>query len=577
MPSLGQAMQQRMDIARQRARTDSFNADTARMATLMPRPTMPQPDGLPAASANFRKYVDMGNAMQQARVPQPSVPTMQQSIQTPVDLGPSLGMSFQDTINKPFGFRKGIARVTDPNGSPIVDTVDAKLADGEAVLNAGAAEILGRDKIASLNKRGLKNMGIKDAKPMVKDGKVHAYAGIDFGSDEMRRRGASNEFRRLAQSVKPAPGTSLATIPGQTATISRPAMPIYDVREVEMMDPERVRADVRGLKGSYAKQIADVPRQQPITAKAGLGKRIAGAEKVIPRAGSGLLRMVASAPALGIMSMLESGNAGNAADDAEFLPGGRFNPIKQDAIDVPQRAAPVVTPQPSLRSAVATPTREQQAASLDALSKQYLNTPHGQRSVALSNADFAARGMGDIVKQVGKDGRTTYTNVGATNPYMNEEAQARSAAFKEGERRAASLASMMATTPEQAAVRKTMAEQAMLDEVVGLRRLAMAETNPEKRAEILANINIMTGAQPAEQKRRNIVSTMRKSYADGQVMGESPLLYDPEAGRWIEPPAQSGAVNSPVLTKAEVDAISKKYGKSYTDKWLQENNITVRN
>ena len=538
MPSLGQAMQQRMDIARQRARTDAFNADTARMATLMPRPTMPQPDGLPAAIANFRKYVDMGNAMQQARVPQPSAPTMQQSIQTPVDLGPSLGMSFQDTINKPFGsfgLRKGIARVTDPNGSPIVDTVDAKLADGEAVLNAGAAEILGRDKIASLNKRGLKNMGIKDAKPMVKDGKVHAYAGID------------------------------------------------DVPEVEMMDPERVRADVHKLKGSYAKQIADdVPRQQPITAKAGLGKRIAGlgkriagAAKVIP--GSGLLRMATSAPVFGIMSMLESGNAGNAADDAEFLPGGRFNPIKQDAIDVPQRAAPVVTPQPSLRSAVATPTREQQAASLDALSKQYLNTPHGQRSVALSNADFAARGMGDIVKQVGKDGRTTYTNVGATNPYMNEEAQARSAAFKEGERRAASLASMMAMTPEQAAVRKTMAEQAMLDEVVGLRRLAMAETNPEKRAKILANINIMTGAQPAEQKRRNIVSTMRKSYADGQVMGESPLLYDPEAGRWIEPPAQSGAVNSPVLTKAEVDAISKKYGKSYTDKWLQENNITVRN
>ena len=50
-------------------------------------------------------------------------------------------------------------------GSGKVDTVPAMLAPGEAVLNKGAAEHVGRGKIAKLNKIGLKKMGVPAGTP----------------------------------------------------------------------------------------------------------------------------------------------------------------------------------------------------------------------------------------------------------------------------------------------------------------------------------------------------------------------------------------------------------------------------
>ncbi len=60
------------------------------------------------------------------------------------------------------GLRTGTDFVTDEtgNGSPTVDTVDAKLAHGEAVLNAGASKLVGRAEIARLNKVGAKMLGL---------------------------------------------------------------------------------------------------------------------------------------------------------------------------------------------------------------------------------------------------------------------------------------------------------------------------------------------------------------------------------------------------------------------------------
>lgn len=50
-------------------------------------------------------------------------------------------------------------------GSGKVDTVPAMLAPGEAVLNKGAAEHVGRGKIVKLNKIGLKKMGVPAGTP----------------------------------------------------------------------------------------------------------------------------------------------------------------------------------------------------------------------------------------------------------------------------------------------------------------------------------------------------------------------------------------------------------------------------
>jgi hypothetical protein len=59
----------------------------------------------------------------------------------------------------PYRFAKGTARVPG-KGDPRRDTVPAKLAPGEAVLNKPAADMAGRGLIAALNKLGAQKMGM---------------------------------------------------------------------------------------------------------------------------------------------------------------------------------------------------------------------------------------------------------------------------------------------------------------------------------------------------------------------------------------------------------------------------------
>ena len=64
-----------------------------------------------------------------------------------------------EDYSKVFKFAKGTARVPG-KGSPKVDSVPAKLAPGEAVLNKPAADGLGRGLIAALNKIGSQKLGL---------------------------------------------------------------------------------------------------------------------------------------------------------------------------------------------------------------------------------------------------------------------------------------------------------------------------------------------------------------------------------------------------------------------------------
>lgn len=77
--------------------------------------------------------------------------------------------------------KTGQTRVTDENGNghPRVDTVPAMLAEGEAVLNAGAAERMGRDEIRQLNKQGLRDMKMGGMEPvMKKGGRLGPFSGV---------------------------------------------------------------------------------------------------------------------------------------------------------------------------------------------------------------------------------------------------------------------------------------------------------------------------------------------------------------------------------------------------------------
>lgn len=73
--------------------------------------------------------------------------------------GLSMGTSITDKNFSGLSFAKGTAKVPG-KGTGKVDTVPAKLAPGEAVLNKAAAEAMGRGLIAALNAAGARKMGM---------------------------------------------------------------------------------------------------------------------------------------------------------------------------------------------------------------------------------------------------------------------------------------------------------------------------------------------------------------------------------------------------------------------------------
>lgn len=128
-------------------------------------------------------------------------------------------MPVLDQTQQQLGLRKGITKVKDKKGrgNPKKDTVNAKLAEGEAVLNAAAAEMLGRDKIAALNAEGAKKMGLR-AGATVKKGAVHAVrgvTGIELPDDDPY---TEKTLRAQARRANPTPRMSAAEVSARMGT-----------------------------------------------------------------------------------------------------------------------------------------------------------------------------------------------------------------------------------------------------------------------------------------------------------------------------------------------------------------------
>jgi hypothetical protein len=133
-------------------------------------PTTP-PSGAPAASPVRKavtQAVDIGTT--------PGLGTVKKTI---------LSSGDEQELNKGTAkvMKKGETRVTDEtgNGHPQVDTVPAMLAEGEAVLNAGAAERMGRDQIKALNAQGLRDMKMSAKHPTMKrGGRIGPFQGVSM-------------------------------------------------------------------------------------------------------------------------------------------------------------------------------------------------------------------------------------------------------------------------------------------------------------------------------------------------------------------------------------------------------------
>ena len=510
-------------------------------------------------------------------------PTSAISNPSPGVFGDIGSMSSFEDMQKPPAYKRGTTRVKDKTGkgNPKKDTVPAMLAQDEAVLNAGAARILGRKRIADLNAQGLSSMGMQGAQPEFKDGAVHAYGGIDFNDPAMKAQAQNMEMqRRLAQAprqpvmnssltqstpieaapvrepVRPlvqqaarVPGTSMVPVGKPTiASMQRP--PVYGV--TEMGDPyekaeldrnaQRARAgQAAQANAAKARAAQSAPLQKPSIAGRAVG------------VGGKVLRTAMSAPAAAVLALLESANAGAAGDDLDFAPGGRFRtePKRNIAsMTAAPAARPVTQPVEVVNTQLAGPDRAAQAAELDAKSRQYVEGPLSGRTTDLSNADFAAQGMGDIAKIVGKDGKTTYTNIGNRNPYNNEEAQARTVGYKAGEKaRAESVAEQTATPAdlERQAAQFAMGQGRKLAD---LQQQFVSEPDATKRATIAENIGIMSGKTKEPPKRRDIVSTKQKTVDAEGVEQEVPIMYDPETGQLID---LTGSQKVASTTRAEYD------------------------
>ncbi len=166
----------------------------------------------------------------------PRVPLAQNNVMPSSPVLSNAGAATQDLFNrtKPIGAKRGTrgrvrlnGKVVDPRGGPKHDTVPAKLAAGEAVLNAGAAAQLGDDAITHLNEMGASKMGLRGGPRMV-GGKLHAMSGFPAGADVLAR-------------ARAMPGAQIFSPMDQLkydAQVRRTApSPVYPVEQVEQVAP----------------------------------------------------------------------------------------------------------------------------------------------------------------------------------------------------------------------------------------------------------------------------------------------------------------------------------------------------
>jgi hypothetical protein len=206
-----------------------------------------------------------------------------------------------------FQFSTGTSDVHGP-GDGTVDTVHADLANGEAVLNRGAAEHLGRDTIALLNSIGAARMGLKT------DGRNTPVAADPAGGDPPGYAWGTPD-------VKPAPA------PGQTVTsgtwgsptpnadirnsVGRPGVPRV-VGKPQAMNEEE---DVPG----YAKGTANVQKGDKGTK--GKGRALPAKGGVAPPQGG-------MSPEI-MQALLQMGSQGGGGMPP---PGGQPMPMSMPAV-----------------------------------------------------------------------------------------------------------------------------------------------------------------------------------------------------------------------------------------------------
>ena len=117
--------------------------------------------------------------------------------QNAADLGHAAYLQAQKDLDdaqrqSEYGFANGTSQVPG-NADPRVDSVPAELAPQEAVLNAGAADMVGRGLIDVLNAMGALKMGMPPAQPQVAQGMPDAKPGYAKGTSNVMPKGGASK------------------------------------------------------------------------------------------------------------------------------------------------------------------------------------------------------------------------------------------------------------------------------------------------------------------------------------------------------------------------------------------------
>lgn len=155
--------------------------------------------------------------------------------------------------SQPLAFSKGTSKVPG-KGSGKVDTVPAKLAPGEAVLNKGAAEHVGRGLIDQLNSIGMQKMGmVPGAAPQGKAAPAKG-AGMPPGKPQKFAKGTSN----VQPKGKGGKGGAPAITPQMLAQLAAAAGPQGGMQQPQG-DPSQQPVQGFAQGTSNVQQVGMVP------------------------------------------------------------------------------------------------------------------------------------------------------------------------------------------------------------------------------------------------------------------------------------------------------------------------------
>ena len=392
------------------------------------------------------------------------------------------------------------------HGTRISDSISAKLSKDEAVLNAGAADMLGRGTIARLNKMHAP----KGAKTSIKHGVMKAAAGIDDIDKRLAemaaQRAASNPSASTPGYTVKAPQSINIQTPEQMARAS--AAGVGKARPAVTPAVERISSDVLARR-----------------AAPGIASRVAGA------AG----KLLNNPLTMGASLLSYSGEVGAGSD----IPGGGM-PVNPGRMVNQEPTGIGAVPNQALQPTISELSRRQaQATTMPTAQQPAVASPQAQTD-ADSQAWLSARGVKPGMTNIGEGGNMIYKT--APNAFVGvgpggPSEAARQAAFaqEQASNTRNSISGMAQRGDMNAAKQLTAMDESAQNLAAGQQTMADARRTASIRDKYLETLPLEQQAQAigigAKQQNSYTLANRKTKTMDGDQTEEPYGAFDERTGK----------------------------------------------